>query len=191
MAPRMENETLEDVKIMWRNFEGREGKFNAKGDRNFVIFLDPEKAAELHAKGWTVKELAAREEGDEPQATLKVKVKYSERARPPRVVMVTSRGRTNLTEDMLVVLDWADFAKVDVMIRPFTWEVGGKTGVSAYLQSIYVTIREDELELKYADVPELESGQAALTSGATPGDEFEDLGEINSVENQYAIEQRF
>lgn len=170
------NETLEGVRIGWRNFQGQKGDFNAEGDRNFVVWLDKEQADDLAAKGWTVKELPPREEGDDSRYFLKVKVRYG-KGRPPRVVLISSRGRTSLTENELILLDWADIANVDMIIRAFNWDYRGRTGVTAYLNSIYVTIQEDELELKYSDVPELEGAQKALTSGSTPVEEFEDLGE--------------
>jgi len=177
---RIENETLEGVRIMWRNFEGREGQFNAAGDRNFVVFLEDDKAEELASKGWTIKHTTPREEGDEPKPFIKVKIKYSQKARPPRVVMITGRGRNNLTEDMLMILDWVDIENVDLIIRPYSWDIRGSQGVTAYLQAIYVTIREDALEKKYADVPELESGRQldSAQKAITGGNEFEDMGEL-------------
>ena len=49
-------------------------------------------------------------------------------------------------------LDWVDILNVDLIVRPYEWTVNGKSGVKAYLQSIYVTIEEDPLELKYSEL---------------------------------------
>ena len=58
-------------------------------------------------------------------------------------MLITSRGRTNLDEDQVEMLDWADIINVDMIVRPYEWTVNEKSGVKAYLQSIYVTIEED------------------------------------------------
>lgn len=176
---KMTSATLEDVRIMFRNFSGKEGQFNREGDRNFAVALDPDTAGEMARDGWNIKQLKAREEGDIPQDYMQVKVNFG--GRPPKVVMITSRGRTSLGEGEVDILDWVDIEKVDMIINPYEWTVSGKSGIKAYLQSIFITIREDELDLKYADVPEIQSGQKALTSG-----DYEDLGEI---EEQNAIER--
>lgn len=149
---RLNNVTLEDVRIVFRNFSGKEGRYNREGDRNFAVLLPEELASDMAADGWNIKHLSPRDDGDTPQAYVQVSVNF--RGRPPRVVMVSSRGRTNLGEDEVNILDWVEIDKVDLIIRPYQWEVNGKTGVKAYLQSIFVTIEEDELELKYADVPD-------------------------------------
>lgn len=145
---------LEDRRILFRNFGGEEGRFNAKGDRNFNVLLTDEEAEAMIADGWNVKWLQPREDGDKPQARLEVSVKYGSRGAPPRVILITSKGKSPLDESMVNILDWAEIAKVDMIIRPYSWEVSGRTGVKAYLKSIYVTIVEDELELRYADVPD-------------------------------------
>jgi hypothetical protein len=146
-----ENVTMEDVRIIFRNFAGKGGQYNKEGDRNFAVLLDHDTAKRMAQDGWNVKTLKPREEGDEEQPYLGVKVNFHG-FKPPRVVMITSRGKTTLGEKEVGVLDWADIRNVDLIVRPFEWEVNGKTGVAAYLQAIYVTIEEDELELKYADV---------------------------------------
>lgn len=150
MAPNDNTVVMEGVRIIFRNFAGKEGQYNRAGDRNFSVLLDEKTAASMSRDGWNVKVLKAREEGDEDQAYLQVAVNF--KGRPPRVVMITSRGRTNLDEDQVEILDWADIRNVDLIVRPYEWVVNGKSGVKAYLQSIYVTIEEDALELKYADV---------------------------------------
>jgi hypothetical protein len=148
---------MENARIIFRNFAGKEGMYNREGDRNFSILLDDELAATMLSDGWNVKTLKPRENADpgEPvQHYLMTSVSF--KGRPPKVVMITSKGRTDLTEDEIELLDWVDIEKIDLIVRPYEWRVGDKTGVKAYLKSMYVTIHEDELELKYGDVPEAE-----------------------------------
>lgn len=149
---------FENCRIIFRNFSGTQGKYNAEGDRNFNLLLDEETASAMLEDGWNVKYLKPRDEDTEPQPRLEVSVSY--KGRPPRVVMITSRGRTNLGEDMVNILDWAEIENVDLSLNPYLWDVNGRQGIKAYLRSIFVTIHEDRLELKYADVPD--SGQSAI-----------------------------
>lgn len=146
------NITIENARIGFRNFAGKEGRFNAPGKRNFCVFLDDDLAETLTRDGWNIKYLQPREEGDEPQAYLQVSVMFG--AIPPKIVLVTSRGKNVLEEDEINILDWAEIENVDIIIRPYNWEMGGKTGVKAYVKSMYVTVVEDRLEEKYADVPD-------------------------------------
>ena len=144
---------MEGVRIIFRNFSGKEGQFNREGDRNFAVLIDDNVANAMAEDNWNIKWLQPRgdeETDDTPQAYLPVSVNF--KGRPPRIVLITSRGRTNLDEDSVEMLDWADIINIDLIVRPYEWNVNGKTGIKAYLQSIYVTIEEDALEQKYSDL---------------------------------------
>ena len=152
MAQKDNTVLMEGVRIIFRNFSGKEGQYNREGDRNFAVLLDEKVASDMAEDNWNVKWLRPRseEEGEEQQAYLPVSVNF--KGRPPRIVLITSRGRTNLDEGQIEMLDWVDILNVDMIVRPYEWTVNGKSGVKAYLQSIYVTIEEDPLELKYSEL---------------------------------------
>lgn len=144
---------MEGVRIIFRNFAGKEGQYNREGDRNFAVLLDDPVANAMAEDGWNIKWLKPREDDEDdatPQAYLPVSVNF--KGRPPRIVLITSRGRTNLDEDTVETLDWVDILNVDLIVRPYEWTVNGKSGIKAYLQSIYVTIEEDPLEIKYSEL---------------------------------------
>lgn len=147
--------TMNGAPVMFRNFQGRKTQFNREGDRNFCIDLTGENIEQLMADGWNIKFLQPKEEGDEPRPYIQVAVKWN--FKPPRVVMVSQNGKkqTNLTEDMVEVLDFAELTNVDVIIRGWHWVTGEgtefeKDGIKAELKTGYFTIFEDELELKYS-----------------------------------------
>lgn len=160
----MKNITMEGVRLIFRNFAGEERTMNAAGQRNFGVVLPHEAAEHMAELGWPVKYLRPREDDEAPQPWLKVKVKFNSR-KPPRVVLISSRGRTELDEDTVPILDWADFANVDLIVSPYAWDVNGNQGVSAYLKTIFATVQEDELEMKYAHLPEAGTGPLEITSG--------------------------
>lgn len=143
---------IENARIGFRNFSGRETQFNPAGKRNFCVFLDPDLATALDNDGWNVKWLTPKDENDDPQPYLQVSVNYANL--PPKVIMITSRGKTILDEESLSLLDWADIIEVDLIINPYNWVIqegtkNEKRGIKAYVKSLYVTIAEDEFESKY------------------------------------------
>jgi hypothetical protein len=145
---------MEGVRLVFRNFTGKEGQYNREGDRNFGVILPNDVAEAMLADGWNVKYLKPREDEDEDEVEtpwLPVKVGYG-KGRPPKIMLVTDRGRTALDEDTVDTLDWADIVNVDLIVRPYNYDVGGRQGISAYVQSMYVTIEEDALERKYAEM---------------------------------------
>lgn len=148
------NIVLEGARIGFRNFSGKEGQYNPPGRRTFNVFLDTEDGQRLQEDGWNIRWLRPRNEDEDPQASLMVQVEFS-KGRPPKVVQITSHGKTELNEETINVLDWADIENCDIIIRPYNWEMkDGRKGVKAYLQTLYVTIKEDEFESKYYNVPD-------------------------------------
>lgn len=146
--------TIEDAEIIFRNFEGRGSQYNREGDRNFnVILNNPSDVEQLLADGWTLGVLAGRDEDDDPRPKMKVGVRFD--VMPPNVVLITNNGasRTRLTEETIGVLDNLDIAKVDMIVRPYDWTYGDKTGTKAMLKTMFVTANEDELERKYGMGP--------------------------------------
>lgn len=154
--PKPDNTVLfEDARIIFRNFAGKEGKFNREGDRNFSVLLDDDVAEAMARDGWNIKALKPREDDEDPKEQAYIPVSLGYNYTPPLVVMITGRGRTHLGEDEVEVLDWADIHEVDLIVRPYDWTVNGETGRKAYVKSLFVTINEDALEIKYADLDQL------------------------------------
>lgn len=146
---------IEDARLIWRNFSGAPTLFNPDGGkRTFNVVLDKRLADQMAADGWNVKCKPAGVPADEGEDGVEEEFCYIEVAvgykqRPPKIVVITETSRTNLTEETVGMLDWAEIRTVDLIARAYEWGVGGKTGLKAYLQSMFITIEEDPLERKY------------------------------------------
>lgn len=150
--------SIADAHIMFRNFMGKESKFNAKGRRNFCVQLEDELAHKLEDDGWNIKWREPRNEGDDPMAYMQVSVSFDNI--PPNIWAITSHNKTRLNSETVEILDWADISNVDLIIRPYNWEVNGKTGVKGYVKDMYVTLVENAFDEKYADIPDSRSQES-------------------------------
>lgn len=139
---------VDDGRIIFSNFEGREDKFNREGDRNFSLIIPEEEMVDaLIEKGWNVK---VREyEDGEKSFRLPVKVKFNDRG--PDIYLVTGDKVNELDEDSVGIIDRIDILSVSMDIRPFDWEVNGKCGRTAYLQRIEVIQELDRFKARYAE----------------------------------------
>jgi hypothetical protein len=144
---------FEGAKIIFKNFEGRETKFNKAGNRNFCIVIpDANYAQKLLADGWNVRASKPRDPDEEPLHYIPVAVGFE--YLPPKVFLVTNQNgvetKSPLGEDTVSELDSADIKYVDAIIRPYNWEVNGNKGVKAYLKTMYAVLEQDPYAHKYA-----------------------------------------
>ena len=148
---------IDDARIIFKNFEGRGDKYNREGDRNFSLLIeDPDTADALIAEGWNVRIKPPRDEDEGPFMRLPVKVKFSDYG--PNVYLITGNRRNELDEESIACLDNIDIESIDMDIRPYDWEVYGKSGRTAYLQSMQVVQRVDRFAARYAEMQGTEPG---------------------------------
>ena len=141
---------IDDARIIFKNFEGRGDKFNREGDRNFSLLIeDPNTADAMKKQGWNVKIKEGRDPDEGPFMRLPVKVKFTEYG--PTVYLNSAGNVVKLNEESIGCLDNIEIETVNMDIRPYDWEVNGKTGRTAYLQSMEVVQRIDRFAAKYGN----------------------------------------
>ena len=150
---------IEDARIIYRNFEGVASKFNREGDRNFAVIVPNDEIKDILVEaGWNVKIKPPRDEDDDPFMFLPIKIKFNDRG--PNAYLVTGKRMNKLDEESISCLDNIDILSVDLDVRPYDWEVNGKTGRTAYLQSIKVVQDVDRFAAAYEDVDDDRAGSA-------------------------------
>lgn len=140
---------IEGAELTYLNFAGREGQYNAAGDRNFGVIVDDEMAEKLIDAGLTVKPYKYPDDEGNPLQFFKVKLNKD---RVPYSVFVYTKKRKKLMEEsQLAELDSADIINVDLTIVPRQYKTRfGKEGINAYLKIAHITIEEDPFYEKYA-----------------------------------------
>ena len=140
---------IEDARIIYRNFEGVSSKFNREGDRNFAVIVPNDEIKDILVEaGWNVKIKPPRDEDDTPFMFIPVKVKFNNRG--PAAYLRSGETVTRLNEETIGILDEIDIQSVSMDLRPYDWDVNGKTGRTAYLQAINVIQNIDRFGDMYA-----------------------------------------
>lgn len=144
---------VKNAKIINRNFSGAERKdqsgrlVNAKGKRNFCVVFSEEEAAALQADGWNVR---FKKDGT---PFIPVEARYDIPEYQPTIFYIDCGNKINVTEDTVDALDDVDIADAEVTIRPYHYDVNGKTGVKAYLTKLKIALVEDDFLTKHNVVP--------------------------------------
>ena len=93
---------LDNCRIRFRNFSGRQTEFNREGDRNFELVIPDMEMAELlqnekneYGVGWNIR-IKESEDGD-PYIGMKVKVKFNDWS--PKIFVRSGTARRKLTEE--------------------------------------------------------------------------------------------
>ena len=145
---------IDEARLIYRNFSGEASKYNREGDRNFAIIIPDQDIADALIKegwnvkikqpreGWNVKIKQPRDEGDEPFMYLSVKVKFNNYG--PNVYLMSGSKMIRLNEESVGCLDKMLILSADLDIRPYDWEVNGRAGRTAYLQSAKIIQRIDD-----------------------------------------------
>lgn len=142
---------IDNARLCYRNFSGEPSKFNREGDRNFAVIIDDQEVADaLIQEGWNVKIKPPRTEDEDPFMFMTVKVKFNDRG--PNVYLKSGSATHKLDEESIDGLDNIDIINVDLDIRPYNWEVNGKTGRTAYLQSMHVEQEVDRFAERHSDI---------------------------------------
>lgn len=147
---------IDGASICYKNFSGKPDMFTREGDRSFSLIIPDEGLMKaLCGEGWNVKVKEARDRddnpipGEPPFMHLPVKVKFNDRG--PKIYLQTGDRKTELDEDTVGCLDNAELINVDLDIRPYDWEVNGKSGRTAYLQGMCATQAIDRFSARFAE----------------------------------------
>lgn len=143
---------LQHKDVIFKNFRGEVRKFNQRGDRVFSVVIDDlDEAEQILAEGWYLRPLKS-EEGEVEAYHLQCKINLNS-PKPPRIYQLRTESQKNPlmleTPSMIDFLDKVEIDWVDVILNPYNWSVGGKTGISAYVKSMYVQLELSDLDHKY------------------------------------------
>lgn len=140
----MNNLTIRDAKIIFRNFAGKGSQFNPEGRRNFSVVIEDEGLiSALTSDGWLVKPLKKRDEDESQKYHLPVTVSYAKIK--PTIVLISGQNQKHLDESDINMLDWTRLIKVDLTINPSHYKNPTREGIKAYLKTMVAYMEEDEL----------------------------------------------
>lgn len=122
------------VTLRYRNFSKAPDNLNPDGPRyaNFWVVLTEEKAMELRAEGFNIRE---RENHDgDIEYRLQVFITGNDQWFP-NIIKKCDGRKTTLDRESMRTLDRDELERVDIAITKGRWEFGGKSGIKAWLNA--------------------------------------------------------
>lgn len=141
---------ITDAKLIFRNFAGKvRSKYDKPGEGNFsVVIPDDDTANELMHRGFYVRTKPAREEGEEPLRSLKIKI--GNKGIRPNLILITNGIANEVDFEDIETLDRVRVVSADIITSPYHWTMdNGDTGITPYLQTIEITQALDPIMEKY------------------------------------------
>lgn len=147
---RVPNIEFEDAQIIFKNFSGEASAYTREGDRKFDLVIDPEIVDNLIADGWNVKKWQ-NENMEDPLYHLPVKVRFDNF--PPKVYKLNSKNKlVPLDENTVGELDKVRIISAEGIVTPYFWDINGKTGITAYLDTLIVKTESNRFLDKYENM---------------------------------------
>lgn len=146
------NLLFEDFQIIFKNFSGREGTYNTEGERSFSVLIDdPTIAQMLSDEGWNIRILKPRDDQEEPNHSLQIKVTQRKRdgrgfTKLPPIHLHSDGNEVVLNENTVGELDYANIKSTYFSVRGYQYEPGK---ISAWLNLMHVELEEDPFASRY------------------------------------------
>jgi len=144
----MNNLIIEDAKVIFPNFSGRENRYNREGNRCFsVVVPNAELAMQLKDDGWNIKERIINGEPQGEYYINGININYDYYLKP-RIVYVSNGHEIELTEELFDSgiagqLDGRGAERYDISIRPRVWErPDGSSGIKGYVDEMRIVAKK-------------------------------------------------
>lgn len=137
---------IENAKILYKNFSGRETAVNRKGSRNFFVRIDGRKANKLKKQGWNIKctDFKVKTKGNISKnkkvwfLPVSIKENIYDIEKEPKIYMQIKGNKDSIVVDETTIklLDYADISYAYIEIYPYKWKSpNGTSGTKAYLKT--------------------------------------------------------
>ena len=149
--PRVNDINITEGQIAYSNFAGRPTPYKPEGGVRTVTFVMPENIVDdLMRDGWKVRKQEF-EDGSYRyllEATFLFRTREG-KLRDPKIFIVKKDGFIHVTEEIADTLDHAEIVSADAVIGAYYYDYAGKQGIKAYINSLYLTIKENPIDEKY------------------------------------------